>query len=173
MFGYTTIGELIKAIFKHCDTALYLKYVMPAILFINTVFTFLFQSVGGIWFLIFLYAVDFFTGVAKAIKYSLKASRYKNKGLPVPEEIAAKELVSKKFPRFLLTLFAAMLLLVILNFAAIHSLVFIPLYSIFYAVFVAQNIISVAENLSELGLLDATILTNLKRKIGEYISPKD
>ncbi|MCH7411164.1 phage holin family protein [Belliella sp. DSM 111904] len=173
MFGYTTIGELIKAIFKHCDTALYLKYVMPVVLFINTVFTFLFQSVGGIWFLIFLYAVDFLTGIAKAIYYSLKASRYKNKGLPVPEEIASKVLISKKFPRFLLTLFAALLLLTILNFAAIHSIVFTPLYGIFYAVFVAQNTISIAENLSELGLLNASILKKLKRKIGEFINSKD
>tara|TARA_R110002020_G_scaffold403141_3_gene613267 strand:- start:817 stop:1332 length:516 start_codon:yes stop_codon:yes gene_type:complete len=169
MFGYSTFKELIGAIFKHADSALFLKYIMPVVLFINTVFNYLFQSVGGIWFLILLYTLDFFTGVAKAVSYSYKAKKLRKLGSPVPEDIASKVLVSKKFPRFLLTLFAAMLLLFILNFAAIHALVFMPLYSIFYAVFVSQNILSIAENLNELGLLKIEVLIRLKAKIGETI----
>ena len=169
MFGYSTVKELIGAVFKHADSALFLKYVLPIVLFINTIFNFLFQSVGGIWFLIFLYSVDFITGVSKAVCYSYRAKSLIKLNLPVPEKISSNVLVSKKFPKFLLTLFVALLLLTILNFAAIHSIVFMPLYSIFYAVFIGQNIISIAENFSEMGLLKASLLTKLKAKIGETI----
>ncbi len=170
MFGYSTFKELIEALFKHVDSALFLKYVMPFVLYINIVFDYLFQSVGGIWFLILLYTLDFITGVTKAISYSYKSYKLKNKGLPVPILVSSNVLVSKRFPRFLMTLFAAMLLLFILNFAAIHSIVFMPLYSIFYAVFLSQNILSIAENLNELGLLRLDIVTKLKTKIGEAIN---
>lgn len=170
MFGYQTFNELLKAIFKHYDSALFIKYILPAVLVINTVFEFLFQSVGGIWFMILLYLIDFITGVAKAVHFSLKAKKLRKEGLPVPVEIANRVLVSKKFPRFLLTLLAAMLLLALLNFAAIHSVFFIPLYSIFYGVFIAQNILSVAENLNEMGLLKLEVLVKLKAKVNESIN---
>ncbi|WP_236252676.1 phage holin family protein [Echinicola sp. 20G] len=111
------------------------------------IFQFLFQSVGGIYFLIVLYVIDFLSGVAKAI--------YK------------KELVSKKFPRFLFTMLAALMILSILKFAGMYVIVFYPLYSIFYGVFTGQQIISIAENLTELKLLPLSLLNKLKRRFGD------
>ena len=173
MFGYTTFGELIKAIFKHFDSALVLKYLVPIVLFINTVFSFLFQSVAVIWFLILLYCLDFITGITKSLVFTYKAKKLKKQGLPVPEHIALNVLVSKKFPRFLITMFAAMILLAILNFAAIHSLVFMPLYSIFYAVFLGQNIISIVENGEQMGLFSTKIVSLIKEKIGDITKPSN
>src|SRR5688572_18662617 len=100
MFGYKTFGELFEQVFKHFSNELVYKYIIPTIVILNTLFNFLFASVNGIWFLILLYLIDFFTGISKSIMYTIKARRYSKMGLEVPKHIQDKVLVSKKFPRF-------------------------------------------------------------------------
>lgn len=170
MFGYNSFDELIEQTFKNISNEFVYKWLIPIIVIINQVFGYVFVSVGGIWFLIFLYSVDFLTGVAKSILYTLKSKKLKRENKEVPKEIEDKVLVSKKFPRFLLTLFSAMLILGILKFAAIYSVVYMPLYSIFYAVFLGQQIISIAENLTEMKLLPLSILERLKNKISNFLN---
>ncbi|MCH7396570.1 phage holin family protein [Belliella sp. DSM 107340] len=167
IFGYSSFDEYIEAVFKHVNSEIVIKYLIPLILLINLVFNYLFVSAGGIYFLMILYCIDFLTGVAKSIKYSLEIVKLKKDGLPIPKEIEDKKLVSKKFPRFLLTLFAALILLSILKFAGIYSIVFMPLYSIFYAVFLGQQIISISENFFELKLIPIDVVSKLKTKINE------
>ncbi|MEB2775223.1 phage holin family protein [Algoriphagus sp. D3-2-R+10] len=170
MYGYTSGSELIKAIFKNVDNEWVIKILFPLITVIDLIFNFLFQSVGAIYFLIVLYVIDFLTGVAKSIMYSLKIRGLKKQNLSIPKELEDKKLVSKKFPRFLLTLLAALMLLSLVKFAAIHSIIFVPLYSIFYSTFLGQNILSICENLAEMNLVPYKFVTIIKRKITDYNS---
>src|SRR5690554_5295099 len=129
IFGFSGVGDFALSIFKGCNNTLIVKYIVPIVAFTDMVFTFLFESTGAIYFLILMYCLDFVTGVTKSIYYSLQYRR--------TQEIALKDkiLTSKKFPRFLLTLLASLTILSLVKFMGIHSVVFIPLYSIFYPVF--------------------------------------
>ncbi|ERM82378.1 hypothetical protein P872_18450 [Rhodonellum psychrophilum GCM71 = DSM 17998] len=165
LFGYNSFNDLIQSTFKNVDTNLVIKFLIPIIIFIDIIFQFLFQSTNGIYFLMSLYIIDFFTGVAKSIMYSRQVNLLVKENKQVPEEIKNKVLVSKKFPRFLMTMLFALTLLSILKFAGVYVIVFSPLYSIFYAVFLGQQIISIVENGGEMKLIPFDVVKKLKQKI--------
>lgn len=165
MYGYTSFQELLKAVFKNLNNEWIIKILIPLITSIDLIFRFFFQSENAIYFLIILYLVDFITGIVKSLNYTLKIKRMKKQGLEISNDLYEKRLVSKKFPRFLLTLLCSLLLLSLLKFAGIHSIVFLPLYSIFYSVFVGQNLISIVENMVELEIVPPKLLDVLKSKI--------
>ncbi|WP_339755160.1 phage holin family protein [Algoriphagus aquimarinus] len=169
MYGFKNLTELSNCLFKSVDTVLIAKYLIPFFLIVDSFFTWLFVSTGGIYFLMILFVIDFLTGIAKATYYSLKIKKLKQQGLETPIEFEDRKLVSKKFPRFLITMLCSVMLLALLQFAGVYSLVFIPLYSIFYAVFVGQNLISITENLSEVGVVSAKIVSKLKQKITDIL----
>lgn len=169
MWGYLSFTEFIKTWFRNVDSLIIQKYLIPLLLIINTFFEWIFISVGGIYFLMVLYIIDFITGVGRSIYFSLKIKEYKTKSLSVPSIYVDKKLVSKKFPRFLLTLLSTIVLLALIKFAGIYSVIFYPLYSIFYSVFLGQQLISIVENLNDMGLLGKTIYNSLKRKITDII----
>jgi hypothetical protein len=64
---------------------------------------------------------------------------------------------------------AALLLLGILSFAAKFSVVYIAIFPIFYSIFLGQQIISITENLSEMGAIPSKFYNKLKSKITNYI----
>ena len=165
MYGFKSMAEVIRCLFRSIDTVFITKYLVPFFLIIDSLFKWIFVSTGGIYFLMVLYVIDFLTGCGKAVYFSLQIRKHKKLGLPIPNEWEDKKLVSKKFPRFLITMFCSILLLALLQLAGVYSLVFIPLYSIFYAVFTGQQLISIAENLSEVGVVSMGILSKLKKKI--------
>ena len=165
MYGFKNMAEVIRCLFRSIDTVFITKYLMPFFLIIDSLFKWIFVSTGGIYFLMALYVIDFLTGFGKAVYFSLQIRKHKKLGLPIPNELEEKKLVSKKFPRFLITMFCSIILLALLQLAGVYSLVFIPLYSIFYAVFTGQQLISIAENLSEVGVVSMGILSKLKKKI--------
>lgn len=167
IYGYSSFNEFLESLFKHLNAEI-VKYLIPIVLIINLFFEYFFVSAGAIYFLMILYCIDFATGISKSIMYSLEIIKLKKQDLEVPKELDNKKLVSKKFPRFLLTLFSALVLLSILKFAGIHSIVFIPLYSIFYAVFLGQQIISIVENFGEMKLIPIEIVNKLKKKINQF-----
>ncbi|NHE57964.1 phage holin family protein [Cyclobacterium plantarum] len=152
MWGFSSFSELITATFKNIGSEFVIKYIVPIILAIDLLFKFLFISEIGVYFLMALYGIDFLTGIIKAI--------------------ITKNLVSKRFPRFLFTMLSALLILSILKYAGMFVVVFYPLYSIFYGVFVGQQIISIVENLTALKLLPLEVLNKIKSKISEYGSNK-
>ncbi len=164
------MAEVAKCLFRSIDTVFITKYLIPFFLIIDSLFTWIFVSTGGIYFLMALYVIDFLTGIGKAIYFSLKIRKHKKEGKPIPQAWEDQKLVSKKFPRVLITLFCSILLLALLQLAGTYSLVFVPLYSIFYAVFTGQQLISIAENLSEVGVVSMGILTKLKQKITDITS---
>ncbi|MDR7130698.1 phage-related holin [Algoriphagus sp. 4150] len=170
MYGYANGTDLVKAIFKNVDNEWVVKILFPLFTIIDLVFNFLFQSVGAIYFLIILYVVDFLTGVLKSIMFSLKIRKLNKLGLPVSKELEDKKLVSKKFPRFLLTMLSALLLLSLVKFAGIYSIIFVPLYSIFYSTFLGQQLISITENLHAMDLVPYKFIAVIKRKITDYNS---
>src|SRR5690606_35877555 len=118
-----------------------------------------FQNTDAIYFLIIMYCLDFVTGAIKATVY---LREYKKTG---ELSIKNKILVSKKFPRFLFTMLAALLVLTLLNFMGRYSVVFSPVYPLFYGVFLGQQFISIVENLGELKLIPYEIVTRLKQRI--------
>ncbi|MBC6365789.1 phage holin family protein [Algoriphagus sp. AK58] len=168
MFGFQSFGDFFNAIFKNIDTNFIIKYLVPFGIVIDAVFNFLFQNNNAIYFLITLYLIDFLTGIIKAIYISLEIKRFKNLNKPIPESFHSKKLVSKKFPRFLMTMLAALLILTLVKFAGIHSVIFLPLYSLSYSIFLGQQLISIAENLSELKLLPFNIVKKLKSKLSDF-----
>lgn len=159
LFGYHDTKEYATAIFKYFDTVLIAKYMAPALLVADALFGFLFQSKEAIYFLVIMYCLDFLTGAIKATSYLWE---YKRTGDP---SIKDKILVSKKFPRFLFTMLAALLVLTLLNFMGAHSIVFYPVYPVFYSVFLGQQFISIVENLGELKLIPYEMVARLKEKI--------
>jgi len=167
MFGFSNFGEFFNSIFKNVDTNFIIKIIIPLGILIDTVFSFLFQNNEAIYFLILLYLIDLFTGIIKAVYYSLEIKRLKqiNKST---DHLENKKLVSKKFPRFLMTMLAALMILSLVKFAGIHSIIFLPLYSLFYSIFLGQQLISIAENLSEIKVLPFSIVKKLKSKITDY-----
>lgn len=167
LFGFSGIAEYITATFKYCNTLFVTKYLAPTILLIDTLFGVLFQSTGAIYFLMILYCLDFFTGVGKAIYYSFEYKRTKDPAMN------SKRLISKKFPRCFLTMLAALLILTLLNFMGIYSIIFYPAYSIFYSIFLGQQFISIAENLSEVKLIPLDIVAKLKERITNKITFKN
>lgn len=173
MFGFNGFGEFMLTLFKGVDNLWLCKYIIPFFLLINTFFEWVFISTGGIYFLMIVYVIDFFTGIIKALHKSIKISRLKKEGKEVPEVLYNDRLQSRKFPRFLMTMFAAITMLILIKVGAMFTVVFVPLYSIFYAVFLTQQVISVAENFNEMGWLDAGIVTKLKRKLSELYLEKN
>lgn len=173
MFGYNSFSEFITTLFRNVNSEFLLKYIVPIILGIDLLLSFVFDSVGGIWFLVLLYVIDFITGVFKSIKNSFKIRNYKKMNIEVPDFLEDKKLKSKKFPRFLMTMFAALLILGILSIAGKFSIVYAPLFSIFYAVFLGQQIISITENLYELGLVPFSIFKKITKKITDYLGKDD
>lgn len=167
-FGYSSVEDFLNLLFKGVNNEVILKWFIPVILGLNFLFDFLFASVGGIWFLIILYCVDFLTGFAKSIYYSRIIYNLKKQNKEVSEDLENKKLVSKKFPRFLFTLLAALLILTLIKFAGEYSIIFMPLFSIFYSVFLGQQLISIVENLSEMNLIPLNIVEKLKRKITDF-----
>ena len=165
MFGYKGFPDLLSSLFKAVDTSLVVKYLVPFFILIDSFFKWVFVSSAGIYFLMILYCIDFLTGIGKAAYFSLKIRKYKKDNIDIPKDWEEKKLVSKKFPRFLITMLCAVLLLALLQFAGLYSVVFIPLYSIFYAVFTGQQLISITENLNEVGLVSMNILSKLRQKI--------
>lgn len=167
MLGYNNFEEFITQLFKHIENEIIIKYFIPSMVIIDMVFSFLFHSTESIYFLIILYLVDFFTGVTKSIYYSTKIRNLKKNKQEIPEEYKEKQLRSKKFPRFLLTMFVALVLLSLVKFAGEYSIIFLPLYSIFYSVFVGQQLISIIENFYELKLIPTKIYKEITTKINE------
>lgn len=167
MFGFSNFGEFFNSIFKNVDTNFIIKIIIPLGILIDTIFSFLFQNNEAIYFLILLYLIDFFTGIIKAVYYSLEIKRLKQINKPT-DHLENKKLVSKKFPRFLMTMLAALMILSLVKFAGIHSIIFLPLYSLFYSIFLGQQLISIAENLSEVKVLPFSIVKKLKSKITDY-----
>ncbi|WP_215225865.1 phage holin family protein [Echinicola shivajiensis] len=172
-FGYDSIGELITQTFKHITNEWVIKYVIPFFILVNTVFNFLFDNyTESIYFLMIVYIIDFCTGIAKAINYSILYSNLKESNPIEADKIKDKVLTSRKFPRFLFTMLAAILILSLLRFAGVYSIIFNPLFAIFYSIFLGGNIISIGENLTELKLLPLSILNKLKKKITDYTNEK-
>jgi len=169
LFGYQTIEEFLHTLFKGVHSEFVLKWLLPILTGTHFVFAQVFDSTAGLYFLISLYCIDFITGFGKSVKYSIKVSKLKKIGEDVPEEIYHKRLVSKRFPRFLITMSAALLLLGILSFAAKFSVVYIAIFPIFYSIFLGQQIISITENLSEMGAIPSKFYNKLKSKITNYI----
>jgi hypothetical protein len=167
MFGYASFGEFLSTLFKSVDNLWLYKYVLPFLLLINSFFEWVFISTGGIYFLMVVYIIDFFTGIIKAIHNSIQVRKLKKSEQEVPKELEADKLQSKKFPRFLMTMFAAVVMLVIMKLGASFTIVFVPLYSIFYSVFLTQQVISIAENFHAVGLLEAGILKKIKTKLSD------
>ncbi|WP_213946782.1 phage holin family protein [Litoribacter ruber] len=147
-----------------------MKYLTPIIISLNIIFDYLFINAGGIYFLMVLYCVDFILGVAKSIRFSILARRFKKEGLvEAYNEVKDKVLVSKKFPRFLLSLLSALLILTLLKFMGLNAIVFVPLYSIFYSIFIGGQFISIVENLGEMELVSTELVKKVKQKITERI----
>ncbi len=165
MYGYNNFNEFLSSWLKAITTNFYIKFLLPFFLFVDAFFAWVFVSTGGIYFLILLYVIDFITGIGKAVYFSIKIRKHKNQGLEVPEYFEDNKLISKKFPRFLLTMLSSVMLLGLLKFAGIHSILFIPLFSIFYAAFVGQQLISITENLSQVGIFSRELYTKLNSKI--------
>jgi phage-related holin len=172
MFGYSNFTELFNSVFKNVDTELIIKYIVPFFVGIDLIFSFLFQSTEAIYFLIILYIIDFITGVSKSIYFSIKAKDLKRVQATIPQEVKDKQLKSKKFPRFLITMLVALMLLTLLKFAGEFIIVFYPLYSIFYSVFVGQQLISIIENLHDMKLLPTEIYNKIKLKINQVKNGK-
>jgi hypothetical protein len=168
LFGYTSLEDFITTLFKGVQNETIIKIITPIILGIDIIFSFVFDSVGGIWFLILLYIIDFLTGVAKSINYSIKIKKLKIANKYIPHDLLNKKLVSKRFPRFLLTMFAALMLLGLISLAGKFSIIYMPLFSIFYSIFLGQQLISIIENLSELKLISTATYKKLIKKITEY-----
>ncbi|MBW3469089.1 phage holin family protein [Arthrospiribacter ruber] len=169
MWGFDSFLQFIKTWFRFVETTVLHKYFIPVILAINFVFEWVFVSVGGIYFLIVLYILDFLTGVGRSLYFSYKISFNTKHNLPIPKKYIEKKLVSKKFPRFLITMLSTVILLGILKLAGVYSAIFLPLFSIFYSVFLGQQIISITENLHDVGIVGGKIYERLKRKITEYL----
>lgn len=170
IFGYNNFEDFLTSLFKGVTSDIIIKYIIPFILLINLAFDFLFASIGGIWFLITLYIIDFLTGVIKATYFSIQIVKLKKANLEVPKEYESKKLVSKKFPRFLFTLLASLIILSLINFAGKFSIIFYPLFSIFYSVFLGQQLISIIENFYEMKLVPLALYKKLKKKITDVIN---
>lgn len=173
LFGYDNFDDFLHSMFKGVHNDFVLKWVLPIFTGIHFLFTQVFDSEEGMYFLITLYCIDFITGFGKSVKYSLKVNKLLKKGEEIPNEIYHKRLVSKRFPRFLITMSAALLLLGILSFAAKFSVVYIAIFPIFYSIFLGQQIISITENLNEMGLIPSKVYNKLKKHITDYFDKEE
>lgn len=168
ILGFKNMDDFLETLFGGVQNDILIKYIIPIVIAIDLAFQFVFDSVGGIWFLIFLYTIDFLTGFLKSLIVSTKIYKLKKSGEYIPPDLLDKKLVSKKFPRFLLTMSAALLILGLISMAGKFSIVYMPLFSIFYAIFVGQQIFSIIENLYEMGLVSYATYKRLIKKISEY-----
>jgi hypothetical protein len=158
LFGFSDFREYLCSISKNLNTV-FIHILIPLITFIDVFFSFFFHSPGAIYFLISMYCVDFVTGICKSINYTIKYRETQD------EKYKSKILRSKKFPRFALTMLAALSILSMLKFMGQYSLIFLPLYSIFYPIFLGQQFISIAENLGEMNLIPYDIVEKIKKRI--------
>jgi len=144
MYGFSSISDFINTFFFKYFSPKLIAIIFGLLAFFRFIFQNAFHNEFAIYFLIILYCIDFLTGVLKAY--------------------IRKELVSKKIPRVVLTLFGALLILSITFFSSKFSIIFEPVGMIFYSIFLAQQILSVGENLHQMGAINIEIWMAIKDK---------
>ena len=144
MYGFSSLSDFINTLFLKYFSPKLVGILIAIIAIIRLFFQNFFHNEHAIYFLIVLYVIDFLTGIFKSIKN--------------------KTLVSKKVPRVILTLFGALLILSITFFASQFSIIFEPVGMVFYSVFLAQQILSIGENLHQVGAINIEIWIAIKEK---------
>jgi len=148
-FGISSIRELLPLLFK--GTGSIANFLIWVLAITSQIITgFIWTSVAPVYFLWSLILIDFLTGIGRAI-------------------FIRKDFGSKRFPKVVLSLIGNTLMLYIAHQSSIHSNVlyyFFP--SFIYSVLISTQIISIIENLTELGLFNRDIYNYLKSKV----SPK-
>lgn len=145
--GFTTGTDLLTTLIAPSKIVWITGLVTSLTIFIEK---YVYASADAIYFLFFLLAVDFITGVCKSIFIN-------------------KDFSSKKFPRSMVSAVVYSLIFIISTGAAYHSLWFIWLPNFVYGVLLSTIIISIFENLTQLKLIDAKILTIIKNKVSESL----
>lgn len=145
--GYDSLTDFIESILgvKHYVVNLWLSFVAIISTFITG---YIYNDAAAVYFLIFLCAIDFSTGVWKAMK--------------------SKTFKSTRFPRAFVSMLIYCLMLSISWKASTFSTFFIWLPSTIYGGLTGTLIISIFENLSALGFINLEFLNTLKDKLNIF-----
>jgi phage-related holin len=144
MVGFESFNDLLQTIFglKHKALTFYVASVAATSSFITN---YIWDDSSAVYFLVFLLTIDFITGVWKSIK--------------------SNKFCSSRLPRAFVTLLVYCLMLSIGWNAAKYSIMFIWLPGVIYGGLISTLLVSVIENLMELGYLPKELYNKLKKII--------
>ena len=135
LLGFNNINDFILSAFGFKKINLLFATAGALSSFLTS---YVYNDAGAVLFLIGMIGLDGITGVLKALK--------------------SKSFVSNKVPRILVTMVVYILLLSVSWNASIYHPLFSFLPGLVYFTLVSQQIVSVMENLSEMGLIKSGLL---------------
>ena len=143
-FGFCSFNEVWQTII---NLKIFTSHFwLTIITFLSTfITTYIWESTHAYYTLIFLLMVDFITGVAKGIKFKCFSSR--------------------KFSRIVVILIAYTSLLSIAFNLAKASVVYFFLPNLIFTLLTSTALISIVENLGELGILKKDLIDFIKSKV--------
>lgn len=146
-FGIGNVRELVPLLFKGWST--YMQYIAFVVGVLTQLITgFIWVSAPPVYFLWSLILIDFFTGILRAA-------------------LVKKDFGSKRFPKVIITLFGSTLMLYIAHQSSLHLSILYHFFPPFvFAVMVSTQIISIIENLSQLGVLPKELVEFARSKFG-------
>ena len=144
LMGYDSLTDFFNTNLGF--SSLKFNSLMAIILSISGFITnYIYDSYQAVYFMVFLLMIDSITGIWKAIKKGIFSSR--------------------KMPRVLLTMVFYVLLLSISWNAAKYSDLFNWLPGLMYGGLISTSMVSIMENIHELGFLPNSIYTILKQRL--------
>lgn len=152
ILGFDTFGELFGSLFGLKNPLLNMTLAFGATV-TSFVTNYIWDDASAVYFMVALIGVDALTGVWKALKY--------------------KTFRSSKLPRILVISTIYVVMLAISWNAAKFSPLFIWLPGAVYGGLIGTQIVSIYENLAELGYLPKGLLYDLKQKIGKFTGGKE
>lgn len=148
--GFSNISDLLTTLVIPTKSV----WITGALTAISGFIThYMYTTAEAVYFLFFLLAIDFITGILKAI-------------------FVQKDFCSRKFPRSIVSAVSYALLLIISTGAAKHSVWFTFLPNFVYGILLSTLIISIVENMTKLGWIDASLMGAIKNKIKEVLKLK-
>ncbi len=165
ILGYTSLNDFFTTFFGLKTILLnsFFAFIAWLTAFINH---YVWDSSDAVYALFSLMLFDWVLGVSLAIRATFVLSKFREK--LTPEKIIEYEkrrFSSSKFPRIFVTIPVAFWLLsVAWNLSKAHT-IFIPLPSIVYGGFAGAYVVSLWENLTEMGFFSKEVLILVKEKL--------